>query len=67
VPAPYVLNVTEDGVLDPTRTVQISIHGAQAITDGWDYSEKSGMRVIFMEEFTKIGVEAVIEEARRVT
>jgi guanidinopropionase len=63
--APFRLAV-EDGVLDPARTVQIGIRGAQAITDGWDYSEKSGMRVIFMEEFTKMGVEAVIKEARRV-
>lgn len=63
--APFRLAV-EAGVLDPKRTVQIGIRGAQAITDGWDYSEKSGMRVIFMEEFTKMGVDAVIEEARRV-
>jgi guanidinopropionase len=63
--APFRLAV-EAGVLDPKRTVQIGIRGSQAITDGWDYSEKTGMRVIFMEEFTKMGVDAVIEEARRV-
>ena len=63
--APFRLAV-EDGVLDPKRTVQIGIRGCQAITDGWDFSEQSGMRVIFMEEFTEIGVKAVIEEARRV-
>jgi len=63
--APFRLAV-EDGVLDPKRTVQIGIRGAQAITDGWDFSEQSGMRVIFMEEFTEMGVAAVIEEARRV-
>jgi len=63
--APFRLAV-EDGVLDPKRTVQIGIRGSQAITDGWDFSEQSGMRVIFMEEFTRMGVKAVIEEARRV-
>lgn len=63
--APFRLAV-EDGVLDPKRTVQIGIRGAQNITDGWDFSEQSGMRVIFMEEFTEIGVGAVIDEARRV-
>lgn len=63
--APFRLAV-EDGVLDPKRTVQIGIRGAQNITDGWDFSEQSGMRVIFMEEFTEMGVGAVIDEARRV-
>ena len=63
--APFRLAV-EDGVLDPQRTVQIGIRGAQPFPDGWDFSEQSGMRVIFMEEFTSIGVDAVIAEARRV-
>jgi len=63
--APFRLAV-EDGVLDPLRTVQIGIRGTQARTDGWDFSEQSGMRVIFMEEFTRMGVDAVIAEAKRV-
>ena len=63
--APFRLAV-EDGVLDPKRTVQIGIRGAQNIADGWDFSEQSGMRVIFMEELTRLGVDAVIAEARRV-
>lgn len=63
--APFRLAV-EDGVLDPHRTVQIGIRGSQMFTDGWDFSEQSGMRVIFMEEFTSLGVDAVIAEARRV-
>ncbi len=63
--APFRLAV-EDGVLDPVRTVQIGIRGAQPFTDGWEFSKQSGMRVIFMEEFTEMGVSAVIEEARRV-
>jgi len=56
----------EDGLLDATRTVQIGIRGAQNSTEGWDYSLEQGMRVIFMEEFTQMGVDAVIEEARRI-
>jgi len=63
--APFRLAV-EDGVLDPPRTVQIGIRGSQTITDGWDFSERSGMRVIFMEEFTAMGIQGVIAEARRV-
>ncbi|MFP6744508.1 MAG: agmatinase [Alphaproteobacteria bacterium] len=56
----------EDGLLDPERTVQIGIRGAQNSDEGWIYSLGSGMRVIFMEEFTALGVDAVIAEARRV-
>ena len=56
----------EDGVLDPKRTVQIGIRGPQNVFDGWAFSRDSGMRVIFMEEFTELGVDAVIVEACRV-
>ncbi len=56
----------EERVLDPKRTVQIGIRGTQNSEEGWEFSIKSGMRVIFIEEFTKLGVEAVIAEARRV-
>ncbi len=56
----------EEGLLDPKRTVQIGIRGAQNSDEGWIFSLDSGMRVIFMEEFTEIGVEAAIAEARRV-
>jgi len=63
--APFRLAV-EDGVLDPERTVQIGIRGGQNVTDGWDFSDQAGMRVIFMEEFTRLGLDAVIKEVRRV-
>jgi len=56
----------EDGLLDPERTVQIGIRGAQTTSAGWDYSVEKGMRIIFIEEFTKTGVEAVISETRKV-
>jgi guanidinopropionase len=56
----------EENLLDPKRTVQIGIRGAQTTTEGWDYSLNSGMRVIFMDEFTKLGMDAVIAEARRI-
>ena len=56
----------EAGVLDPHRTVQIGIRGAQNTDEGWTYSKESGMRVIFMEEFSELGVTQVIEEARRI-
>ena len=56
----------EEGLLDPERTIQIGIRGAQNSTEGWDYSIESGMRVIFMEEFVEMGVDRVVTEARRV-
>ena len=59
-------HAVNDGLLDPKRTVQIGIRGAQNFADGWNFSHKQGMRVIFMEEFTALGVDAVIAEARRV-
>jgi guanidinopropionase len=57
----------EEGFLDPKRTVQIGIRGARNSEEGWAFSLESGMRVIFIEEFSKLGVEEVIAEARRTT
>ena len=58
------LNAAIDGVLDPQRTVQIGIRGTAAIL--WGFSHASGMRVIDMTEFDSMGVQAVIDEARKV-
>lgn len=56
----------EDGLLDPIRTIQIGIRGAQNTSEGWDYSLDKGMRVVFMEELDDIGIDAAIKEAHRV-
>ncbi len=56
----------EAGVIDPKRTVQIGIRGPQNFTDGWDYSEDSGMTVVFMHEVDQHGLDGVIEIARTV-
>ena len=63
--APFRLAV-EHGLLDPKRTIQIGIRGGQNLMDGINFSLDHGMRVVFMEEFAKIGVDAVIAEARRI-
>jgi guanidinopropionase len=57
----------EEGLLDAQRTVQIGIRGAQSSEEGWAFSLESGMRVIFIEEFSEVGVEKVIDELRRIT
>jgi agmatinase len=53
-----------DGVLDPQRTVQIGIRGSSEYL--WEFSYDSGMTVIHAEELDSIGIERVIETARRV-
>ncbi|WP_205320029.1 arginase family protein, partial [Notoacmeibacter marinus] len=56
----------EEGLIEPDRTVQIGIRGAQNVAEGWDYSEQAGMRVMFVEEVQKRGIDAVIEETRKI-
>ncbi len=63
--APFRLAV-EEGLLDPKRTIQIGIRGGQNFTDGIEFSQSSGMRVVFIEEFAERGVNAIVDEARRV-
>jgi len=56
----------EAGLLDPRRTIQIGIRGAQNSDEGWRYSLDHGMRVVFIEEFDALGAAAVAAEARRI-
>lgn len=56
----------EEGLVDPRRTIQIGIRGAQASTEGWDYSASTGMRVVSMDEVSRFGVEAVGREALQI-
>ena len=57
---------TEEGLIDPHKTVQIGIRGGQNFADGLEYSRDHGMRVITIEEFDDLGWRAVAEEARRI-
>ena len=63
--APFRLAV-EAGVLDPKRCIQIGIRGGQNTFEGLEFSESNGMRVVMMDEFVESGVDAVIDEARKV-
>jgi guanidinopropionase len=56
----------EEGLLDPKRTVQIGIRGALYGESDNDWGDQQGIRVITIDEFYEMGVEAVIAEARRV-
>jgi len=56
----------EEGLLDPKRTVQIGIRGTVNDLDLWKFSHDSGMRVIYMDEFYKLGIEKTLAEAKRI-
>jgi guanidinopropionase len=56
----------EENLLDPARVIQIGIRGTTNDPDLWSFSERSGMRVLPMEEVQDKGWRFVVEEARRV-
>jgi len=56
----------EEGLLDPKRTVQIGVRGSLYSVDDEAFAEAAGIRIIHIEEFFALGVEATIAEARRV-
>lgn len=57
-------NAVLDGVLDPSRTIQIGIRGAADYL--WEFSYESGMTVIHAEEIPHIGIKGLIEKALEV-
>lgn len=57
-------NAVLEGVLDPTRTVQIGIRGAAEYI--WEFSTASGMTVINARDIDRLGIESIIETARSV-
>jgi agmatinase len=57
-------NAVLDGVLDPTRTIQIGIRGPAEYL--WEFSYESGMTVIHAEEVTGMGIPAIIEKAKQI-
>jgi guanidinopropionase len=56
----------EENLLDPRRVIQIGIRGTTNDPDMWGFSQRSGMRVLPMEEFSDRGWRYAAEEARRV-
>lgn len=57
-------NAVLDGVLDPTRVIQIGIRGSAEYL--WEFSYESGMTVIHAEEISGMGIPAVIEKAKQI-
>ena len=60
---PFRMAVLE-GVLDPERTMQIGIRGNSEFL--WEFSYDAGMTVVHIEDFQRMGVDAVIAKARDV-
>jgi len=56
----------EEGLLDPKRTIQIGIRGSVNDRNLWKFSHDSGMRVIYMDEFYRLGIEKTLQEVHRV-
>jgi len=56
----------EEGLLDPHRVIQIGIRGTTNDPDMWGFSQRSGMRVLGMDEFHDTGWRYAVQEARRV-
>jgi guanidinopropionase len=56
----------EEGVLDPTRVVQIGMRGSIYDPADYDFAKANGIRIVFMEEFARRGPEAVMAEARAI-
>jgi guanidinopropionase len=57
-------NAVLDGVLDPTRTIQIGIRGPAEYL--WEFSYEAGMTVIHAEEVSALGLPAIIAKALQV-
>ncbi|WP_395448736.1 agmatinase [Aminobacter sp. UC22_36] len=57
-------NAVLDGVLDPSRVIQIGIRGSAEYL--WEFSYESGMTIIHAEEVSGMGIPAVIEKARKI-
>ena len=56
----------EEGLLDPERIIQIGIRSALHGADDLDWAYEQGIRIVTIEELYESGLEAVVEEARRV-
>ena len=56
----------EEKLLDPRRVVQIGIRGSIYDPDEHGWARDHGMRIIYMEEFVRCGVEQVMNEAKTI-
>lgn len=56
----------EEGLIDPKKMIQIGIRGTRYRPTGTDFAKDHGIRVIYIEEFFEMGIDAVIKEIHAV-
>ncbi len=52
------------GAIDPERTIQIGVRGRASVT--WDFSHRSGMRVVPADEVHENGIAPIIKEMQEI-
>lgn len=60
----FVTRSVMEGLVDPERTIQIGIRGSGSWA--WEFSEDTGMRIVYAEEVQERGIKAIIAEARKI-
>jgi len=56
----------EEGLLDPSRIVQIGIRGSAYDGEDVEFARSRGVRIVFIEELMERGVKPVLDEARSI-
>ena len=56
----------EEGILEPTRVVQIGIRGPMYDGEDIEFGRSVGVRIITIEEFFDLGVKEIMRQAREV-
>jgi guanidinopropionase len=57
----------EEGLIDPHRTIQIGLRGSRFSENDIKWGADAGFRIITIDEYEKIGRDAVVAEIDRVT
>lgn len=60
----FVTRSVMEGLVDPEKVIQIGIRGAGSWA--WEFSEDTGMRIVYAEEVQQRGIQAIIAEAREI-
>jgi guanidinopropionase len=62
--ATFVRRGIEEGLIEPTRSVQIGLRGTRYGTDDLDYSHAAGIRVVTIDDYEQLGRDQVIAAIR---
>ena len=62
--ATFVRRGIEEGLIEPSRSIQIGLRGTRYGSDDLDYSHAAGMRVVTIDDYERLGREQVIAAIR---